>query len=759
MIKGRQFKKELGAWLFLAVLFVLPGLAAGDYDPLRSIEKYNIIWDTPSRDAWGSMPLGNGDISLNVWVEETGDLLFYVGKTDLWDDNSRLLKLGRIRVKFNPNPYLQSKAFLQTLRLGDATVDVRYGKGDDALHVQVWVDANHPVVHVWAESRQAVEATASIELWRTAPFTLPSIEVSDVHYDHDVPGNQHFPTVVEPDAVLANQTGRIGWFHHNKKSVGPALCAELQDMQGFRQPDPILRRTFGAIITSEHGRRADDLHLVSPQSSSHRFDMFVLTRHPSSPEDWLKGMDELIAAARAIPFEARLRGHRSWWEGFWKRSWIDIASASQNADTYIVCRGYNLQRFIDACAGRGACAIKFNGSIFTVPNPGSPGDADYRRWGPGYWWQNTRLPYISMCASGDFDLMAPLFRMYGGDILEMAKYRTKRYLGHAGAYLNECVYFWGPAFNESYGWTPRGKRTVKVNESRWHRWEFQGGIELVHMMLDYYEHTLDEKFLKERLIPFAHEILTFYDLQYLVDDTGKIVMEPAQALETWWDCRNPMPEIAGILAVTERLIALAANKADAKEQALWRRLHDKMPGLPTRETDGMRMLAPAEVFATKQNIENPELYAVFPYRQVAMGRPGTELAVEALNHRLDKGNFGWRQEDIFMAYLRLTDEARGYLVGRARKWNENSRFPAFWGPNYDWVPDQDHGGVLLKALQAMLMQTDGKKIFLLPAWPKDWDVEFKLHAPYQTALEGRVKNGKVVDLDVRPTARRQDVIY
>jgi hypothetical protein len=182
-----------------------------------------------------------------------------------------------------------------------------------------------------------------------------------------------------------------------------------------------------------------------------------------------------------------------------------------------------------------------------------------------------------------------------------------------------------------------------------------------------------------------------------------------------------------------------------------------MPDLPTRESEGKKMLAPAETFATKSNIENPELYAVFPYRRVALGRPGIEPAVEALNRRKDKGNFGWRQDDIFMAYLGLTEEAREYLVGRARKWHEGSRFPAFWGPNYDWIPDQDHGGVLLKALQAMLMQTDGKKIFLLPAWPREWDVHFRLHAPYQTIIEGQVRGGKIVRLAVRPSARRQDI--
>jgi hypothetical protein len=29
----------------------------------------------------------------------------------------------------------------------------------------------------------------------------------------------------------------------------------------------------------------------------------------------------------------------------------------------------------------------------------------------------------------------------------------------------------------------------------------------------------------------------------------------------------------------------------------------------------------------------------------------------------------------------------------------------------------------------MLMQTVGRKILLLPAWPKNWNADFKLHAP------------------------------
>ena len=36
------------------------------------------------------------------------------------------------------------------------------------------------------------------------------------------------------------------------------------------------------------------------------------------------------------------------------------------SDAFVLSRAYALQRYINACAGRGAYPIKFNGSIFTV---------------------------------------------------------------------------------------------------------------------------------------------------------------------------------------------------------------------------------------------------------------------------------------------------------------------------------------------------------------------------------------------------------
>jgi hypothetical protein len=725
------------------------------------LAEYNITWDSPSSDHHGSMPIGNGDIGLNVWVEQNGDICFYIGKTDSWGDNGRLLKVGKVRVSCEPAIVFPCSGFRQELDLRSGSIRIHsageiQGKKAD-INLRLWVDANHPVIHLDNESSIPVAMTASIELWRTEPDSLPELMVSDLLEDRSQPGSLHESVIVEPDLLIQTEEDYIGWYHHNHKSAGFDLTNELQGLSEFLTEDPILHRTFGAVITGQGAERLTEKTLHTASSKRGRLNVFVLTKHPSSPDEWLNHMEDVIAETEGIPFDERQKAHEEWWTEFWDRSWIHAFSSH---DAFVISRAYTLQRFIDASAGRGRFPIKFNGSIFTVPAEGTPGDADYRRWGPGYWWQNTRLPYISMCSSGDFDLIQTFFRMYTGDIYELSKKRTKKYFGIDGAYFPECMYFWGSVFTSTYGWTPYEERNDPLQESGWHKWEWVAGPELVFMMLDYFDHTQDEEFLKRKAIPIANDVMRFFDGYYSPGADGKLEMHPSMACETWWDCTNPMPELAGLHSITRRLLALPVNLTDEQDRGFWNSFQAKLPGLPVRETPSGTALAPAARFEDKRNVENPELYAVFPFRLFGIGYPNLDWAKNALEHRWDRGDFGWRQDDVFMAYMGLTEQARDNLVARSRNYDKDSRFPAFWGPNYDWIPDQDHGGILMKAFQSMLLQVDpySDKIYLFPAWPEDWDAEFKLHAPYQTTIEGRFRNGNIEILEVTPPSRREDII-
>jgi len=901
---------------------------------VNKLKEYNVVWDSPSQDENGSMPLGNGSTGLNAWIEPNGDLVFYISRTDSWGDSGRLLKLGRVRIALDPAP--DTDDFIQTLDLGEGMLKARCGDTD----IRLWVDANHPVIHAEFSGGKPSQATAKVELWRTKREPFPcGWECSDVYLKNKMGKG----VIMEPDTVLKNQQGRVGWYHRNIKSEGPAMHAKIQGMSDFKRPDPLLHRTFGVIIQADNAKRLDDLSLLSPESKTHRFDMYVHARHPATEAEWLGEIEQIISSVNKNDIEQIRAQHIAWWRAFWNRSWIHatnvtdaapklpfslippndlnlrlgmdsrggtrfkgrfgrvsilrralepfeikalasrqaedlsgvapddiiysavpemyselpgssqltdcpaltfeawvslemakdgrifdkvvpgnnagllldthpgnglrlilghrvysvpdvlkekkwhhvavaidaaaeraelyldgkrIAGESREEDAFLVSRAYALQRYMNACAGRGAYPIKFNGSIFTVDTVERIGPKeswqkrgpDYRRWGPGYWWQNTRLPYISMCTSGDFEMTDPLYKMYCRDLFEYHRHRAKMHTGHGGLYVPECIYFWGDMFAETYGWMPYEEREDKLQENPYHKWEWVSGLEMTFMMLDRYEHTLEEDFLKETIIPFANETITFFLEQYKTDANGQLVMHPSQALETWWECTNPMPEVAGLHAVTDRLLDLPENLTTPHMRDFWATAKKAYPDLPIREENGVAMFAPAEKFALCRNGEVPELYGVHPFKLCTFATPNVDLGLNALKYRKAKGNSGWRQDEIFMAYLGLAEEARKNLVGRAGAHHSGSRFPAFWGPNFDWVPDQDHGGVLLKAFQSMLLQTQGKKIYLQPAWPQDWNADFKLHAPYKTVVEGRVEGGKVVELKVTPESRRKDVV-
>ncbi|MCX6880556.1 MAG: DUF5703 domain-containing protein, partial [Verrucomicrobia bacterium] len=148
-------------WLAVPALVRAADAAA---DPLDAC---NVVWDSPSRNSSGSMPIGNGDIGMNVWVEENGDLLLLIGKTDAWDENGRIVKVGRVRLTLTPSPFVKGQQFRQELKLRDGMIEITGGAPGAATVAKVWVDVNRPVIRVECAGPQPFDVTAKTEVWRT----------------------------------------------------------------------------------------------------------------------------------------------------------------------------------------------------------------------------------------------------------------------------------------------------------------------------------------------------------------------------------------------------------------------------------------------------------------------------------------------------------------------------------------------------------------------------------------------------------------
>ncbi len=743
---------KTGAVRFILILsFAIGGLtavSAQENDILTKTAAYNVIWDTPSVNSLGSMPLGNGDIGMNVWVEGNGDLYLYLSKTDAWSENGQLLKLGKIRINLEPNPFLSGKAFRQELKLTDGEIVIHAGKASEEVVITLRADANHPVAEIQVAAKKPVRVKVELQPWRTARRAMTNKnELVSAYGIEETDGN---PIIQEPDHFLPAAGNRITWYHRNDRSVWTANM-KLQALDEFadHSNDPLFYRTFGACIESKELKPESDLVLSSQAKiSGCLISVYPLTSTAITESIWTNQLNYGIEKIKAIPVETRINAHRTWWADFWKRSYIFVSSADQKAgeSTATITRGYILQRYLNACSGRGGSPIKFNGSIFTVDTYARKEykgfDADFRLWGGPFWFQNTRLPYWSMLEAGDFEMMKPLFEMYL-KALPLRQFATKKYYRHTGAFFPETMNFWGTWTNANYG-SKRNGMPDGLTENTYIRYYWTGGLELSQMMLDYYDFKQSKTFAKDTLLPFVTEILEFFDKHWMRDIEGKILFTPGQALETFQTAVNPTPDVAGLRFLTAKMLELKGVEISPDRRKQWENLLTSVPDIPLRTINGEKVIAPAALSAQEANIENPGLYAVFPFRLYGVGKPDIDLGISTFVNRKNRSNIGWQHSSIQAAMLGLAGEASSLVLDKFSNSDKECRFPAFWGPNYDWSPDQDHGTVAMTALQRMLLQYEGDKMITFPAWPEEWNVEFRLFGTGNRIVEGSSKNGKRV---------------
>ena len=752
----------LGLW----ITWLGAAVALASENPFVSVN--DVKWTELGRDENDSMPIGNGDLAANVWTEQNGDLVLLVAKADAWSELGKLDKLGRVRIHFAPNPFAGTSDFEQVLHLEDSSIEIRSG----ANAVRVWIDANRSAIHVEAQFEHPAAMQASLELWRTQ--THP--------YDQSSPdkgglfglGNHAIPLNFEADTVMPASASHVTWYHFNSASLYPiALTQQHLESVLQKYPDPLLHRCFGAVVTGPGLVSSDDHTLKSAAPGrSLRLDLIGLTKTETvSPEAWKSDIDSLVEKVNAVPLGTAWAAHQRWWNDFWNRSWIHVSGTE---DAKKVSQGFIMQRYMMAASSRGVFPTKFNGGLFTVghdmtgsgESTNKDHNPDFRAWGSSYWNQNNRLLYWPLIETGDSDLLKPWFDLYL-NALPLAKDRTRAYFHHAGASFIETIDFWGLPNLNDFGWD---NPTTKVR-SEWMRYHIQGTLEVISQMLDEYEVTQDADFARKDIIPFADAIVTYYNLHWPRGEDGKIKLAPTQSLETYQRIAvNPTPDIAGLKSVLPRMLALPAEWTSPEQRDAWNKVLADLPANPIGKTangklppfgkgdpDGTPPILPAESYGKTSNAENPELYVAFPYRLYGVGKPDLSLARNTFAARRFPWDVCWGQDGPQSAVLGLTGVAKKAAIDEFTDYGDE-RFSWFWKAGGDWIPDLDDGGTGMITLELMLTQFDGKRIQLLPAWPNDWTADFKVHAPYQTTLEGHVENGKVTRLNVTPQSRAKDVV-
>jgi hypothetical protein len=742
------------------------------------------------------MPCGGHDIGLNVWVED-GALFFYIDRSGSFDENQQMLKLGRVRTLLDPNPFEADQPFSQTLNTQNGRVEITAGQPE--VRIRLWVEVNRPVIHIEIDGDATFKATTTYESWRTEPRAISTDRRHQTATYIGYPGE----VTTWPDTTEFKDGG-IQFYHRNRndKLVIDKLIAQ-QNLESIRDyiPDTQRNRTFGGFLRAPGMKPAGHTEGVYPlipfkgwnlqnETPTHQqhIEIACHTDQSATLEAWESGLQSLLSASSPTLDEARETAQH-WWQNFAERSYIQINQDASDPDDqgWQIGRNYALFRYMLGCNAQGDWPSKFNGHLFTT-DPGHikgmmgfrEGDdlthetVDFRQWGGGsFTAQNQRLVYWPLLKSGDADMMPTQFDYYHR-ALPAAEGRVKQYWGHEGCCFAEQLENFGLPIGWAWGWedtddahhtrTPDLDPTLEAGT--WVKYYYETQLEFCYMILEYRRFQgLDIS----RWMPFIRASVAFFDAHYRMrckeltgeefDAEGNYIFAPTKALETYEDAVNPLPIIAALTKLLPELLELPDTLSTATDRDRWTGMLGRIPALPTRKVDEHTIFAPAEQFKNEKiNMEDPQMYAVFPYTIALPGTPEFEIAQNTWEHDDLKIHFKpcWGQSGIWAARLGRTEEARTLAIDKLA--DAPRRFPAFWGPGPDWVPDVDHGGSGMIGLQEMLMQTDGDQIRLLPAWPKDWDVDFKLHAPKQTTVEVSVRDGKILDIKVTPDIRRKDVV-
>ncbi|MDR2937828.1 MAG: DUF5703 domain-containing protein [Prevotellaceae bacterium] len=761
--------------LLLPLLFFALGAKAE-----TTLQSYNVAWASQSQNSSESMPCGGGDIGLNVWTENN-EVLFYISRGGAFDENNALLKLGRVRLQLSPNPF-EDGTFKQELLLQEGYVKITGANKNLSAEINIWVDIFRPIIHVEAKSSKPMQLSTSYETWRHTDRLLTGKANNANSYKWAPQGD----IKLHKDSVNFEKNSVL-FFHRNRADI-PNIFDVTVHQQGMDSVkhlmfDPVTNLTFGGVMQGKNmaaqntysGKYADTdfraytLQSLTP-SRAHKLEIALHVAQTATINEWKNGLENILREAKKEEKSAQ-KNTRTWWKKFWERSYIFIEPDSSNTAQWQVGRNYQLFRYQLGCNAFGKYPTKFNGGLFTYDpryvDTAQNFTPDHRNWGGGtHTAQNQRLVHFPMLRSGDFDMMKPQLDFYL-NLQRNAELRSEVYWGHKGASFTEQLENFGLPNPSEYGWKRPDFYDKGMEYNAWLEYQWDTALEFCFMMLELHRYSGADI---SRYIPLIESCLTFFDEHYrylaklrgrkFLDENNHLVLYPGSACETYKMAYNASSTIAALQTVLRSVVALPDTLMSQQKKQAWSDMLATIPPISFREFEGKKTIAPAKLWERINNTEAPQLYPVFPWGIYGVGRPDLEVAINTYKYDTDalkfRSHVGWKQDNIFAARLGLTDEAAALTLKKLG--NSERRFPTFWGPGFDWTPDHNWGGSGMIGLQEMLLQTVGDTIYVLPAFPKTWNVHFKLHAPHNTTVEVVQKNGKVEVLKVVPEARRKDII-
>lgn len=548
------------------------------------IARHDLVYLSPPVDPMQGLPLGNGDVGVLAWCEDSR-LVLAVNRCDLWDDadfgrfhnwkaeeeerSTTLRHACRLVLEFG-QPLFDAfylADFAGRLRLADATAELRAAGPLGAVSVRLFVDHDSGVL--------------CGELETDLPEDVPVV-VRVERYGSRTFSHWYALTRRDPSIGLAGTEAHAGarqaGLAHRLTSGTFAAGVRLLEAPGLQ-----------VAYTREHAHAA---RVTIAGRAAKRF-TFVAAVTAPGPDDGAPGAHRALAAAldraEADGVEGLRRAHAAAWKAFWLRSLME--SGDDYRDSL-----WHLTLYYANASQRGRYPGRFINGLWGWSR-------DVQNWNFYFHWNQQQI-YWPLNAAGHHDLVRSYleYRFAG---LPHARQDARDALQAEGAVVSDV-----------------GERRGYNSAS-----EFANHTPVAQIALDFwrqYRFTGDAELLRRRALPYLRAACSFFASLLQRGSDGLYHAPGGTVYEGWIQVRDAITELSCARALfTAALVALAEAGEEEPEAARWRDILDHLAPLPR---------APVDERCLERGADGPRLA-----RGAFRGAPLASGELLAAGYSLDEG--------------------------------------------------------------------------------------------------------------------------
>jgi len=501
------------------------------------ISQYDLVYLSPPVDPMQGIPLGNGEIGVLFWCEDS-KIIAVVNKSDLWDD-----------APFGPFHNWDGKE-------EDYSTTQRHA-------CRIVIDFKLPVFNPLYLSEFKAKlnlADASLSLEGSSPFGKVGLKAfidhqsGNLFYELTSDLNENIPVDIAVERFGSRTFSH--WYHQINRdaSIGVSGTEAVADTDGAYITQKLSTGTFaaGGSVIRNNGLKVDYLREHSRSSviklSGSRLKEAQLAFSVTSPitGNPVSELKNNLSAIKAKGLESFNSANAESWRSIWNRSLMDYG------DDYLNNLWYLTMFYANASQG-GKYPGRFNNGIWGWSR-------DVQNWNFYFHWNQQQISW-PLNAAGFPELVRP-YLDFRFNSLPQAKKDAKELFNSDGAFISDVT--------ERRGYNSSGE---KINHTP-----------IAEIALDFwrqYQYTGDKNFLHEKALPFMIEAALFYESILVRESDGLYHAKEGSGYEGWIKLKDGLTELVYAKALfSASLEALKVAGTSLSDAGKWKDILEHLAPLP-----------------------------------------------------------------------------------------------------------------------------------------------------------------------------------